>query len=565
MRATAEPVLRRRSDRGAILVVAGITLTALLTVVALVVDLGLVRTVRRSNQSVTDLAALSAGEALGTDPYPDGRAGCASALNYLEANLQVASLTVPCTSLPAICGSSTTPVTVTGTTGDHVINITYPVSDAEIADDDVADPSNLRVHDGYPCERLKVSLTRTFGSVFAGIIGRDSFTVEASSVVRQVQSEDRRVPSLWLLDPVGCPALDVQGGSQVIVGNATVPGLLTVDSDGSACAGNSFTIDVGGAGSSVTAIPPTLVPPAEISLVAMDRLQTDCATGNLNACDPADIAGGLLDPQPIRRSYRATRAPVDHMFNCKSPYPDYHGIPIDSCTGTSAPYIDQLRTAVGAAGTPLGFNRWTDFYGCNNPVVPVGGVDGNWHIDCGTFRISSNVVVFNGGNMIVDGEIVLTGGSLTFNDANPTANLAPGCLTIVTGCLQESASTASWVVMRSGNLRLTGGGLVANHTMIYQDDGYFSIAGGSPPIWTAPTEGPFKALSVWSEKSSNKFTITGGASMELEGTFFTPEAAPMKISGGAPVVPLQAQFVSYRLVVSGGASITLSPNPNLRS
>jgi hypothetical protein len=213
------------------------------------------------------------------------------------------------------------------------------------------------------------------------------------------------------------------------------------------------------------------------------------------------------------------------------------------------------------SGTPLGFQRWSDFYGCNNPTVPATGLDGNWHIDCGTFRVSSATVTFNGGNLIFDGDIVMTGGLLEMNEANPTAVLAPACTAAVIGCLDNSSVTAAWAFMRNGDLRLTGGALETDHTMIYQESGYFSIAGGSPPIWSAPTDGPFSGLAVWSELASNKFKINGGASMQLEGTFFTPEANTFSISGGAPVVPQQAQFVSYRLSVSGGASLTLSPNP----
>jgi hypothetical protein len=262
----------------------------------------------------------------------------------------------------------------------------------------------------------------------------------------------------------------------------------------------------------------------------------------------------------MRRGSRATRGPVDHVYNCKSGYPQYHGIDVVDCTAGTPPYIDQLRTGIGAAGTPAGFQRWSDTYGCNNPSTPVGGLDGNWHVDCATFKLTTADVVFNGGNVVFDGLVTMTGGTLTFNAANPSAALPGSCLAAVVGCLDESAATGAWVYLRDGDLKLTGGVLVANRTMIYQDSGYFSVAGGSPPVWSAPTEGPFSGLAVWSELSSNKFQINGGASMQLEGTFFTPEAAPFSISGGAPVVPQQAQFVSYRLNVSGGASLTLSPN-----
>lgn len=576
MRAMAER-LRSGRDRGAVLVLAAFMFTGLFIVTAIVVDLGLVRHVRRSNQSAVDLSALAAGDALGADPAPDGRGACSDAVNYLQANLDVvpAGLAVPCSSLPAVCNSLTSPVTVTdgGTGGVYNISVTYPVSDAAIADSDVASADSLRVDDGLPCERLMVETTKTFESLFSSIVGRDSFNVNASAVVRQVQSSDRRIPSVWLLDPVGCPVLSVSGGSSVIAGSATSSGLITIDSDASACNGNSYSIDVSGAGSLLYAIPDpanpavTLDPPAQISLVAMERLQLDCAVGNTNACDPADVASLTLYPQPIRRASRATRAPVDHVYNCQTSYPDYHGIAVAGCTSGVDPYINDLRTEIGAIGTPAGFQLWSNSYGCNNPTTPVGGLTGNWRVDCSTFRLTGNTVTFNDGNVIFDGDITLTSGQLNFNAANPASSLPAACLNsvidAVTDCVAESSEFASWVYMRSGNLTLTGGGLTANHAMIYQHDGYFSVSGGSPPIWTSPSEGPFAGLAVWSEKSSGKYKINGGASMNLEGVFFTPEAASLNISGGAPVIPQRAQFVSYRLAVSGGASLTLSPNPDL--
>jgi uncharacterized membrane protein len=187
---------RRRDDRGATIVLASAAMTGLLIVVALVVDLGLVRESRRASQSAADLAALAAGEALGADPSPDGQTGCAAAVDYLRVNIDglPAGFTVPCTNLPAACGPTTSPVTVTdgGTGGAFDVSITFPVPDATINDGDV--PTGLRVTDGVPCERLRVEVDHTFDSVFGGILGRDTFDIDASAVVRQIQAQDRRVP-----------------------------------------------------------------------------------------------------------------------------------------------------------------------------------------------------------------------------------------------------------------------------------------------------------------------------------------------------------------------------------
>jgi hypothetical protein len=548
---------RHGDERGMVLLFTALMMVGLLTVTAFVTDFGLMRVMHRSNQNLTDLAALAAGTALADPNGPDGQTACQDAVRYLRLNAdELASLSLACNTLPAACTSSTAPVTVTQSAGSYRVEITYPVSDAMVADSSV--PGSLRIADGEPCERMKVDVRRTKDAIFAGIVGYDDLTATASSVVRREGADARRVPSLWLLEPRECNALTVQGGSQVTVGTATLSGVISLDSDGSSCSGSSYVIDVGGSGSRLQAVPPGLEPPAVISLVAMHPGQTTCSTGNLRACDPSDIANGTLDPQPKRRPDRATRAPVDHAYDCKPSYPDYLGVPIQGCGDPGRDYITQLRNAVGTTGTPTGFQVWPS----SNCNVPSGTtvVTGSWVVPCNTFRIANGTdVVFAGGNVIFNGGIAMTGGSLTFNSANPTANLATACQEIVTGCLTASSAGASWVYMRNGDLRMNGGALVARRTMIYQHSGDFTINGGSPPVWLAPTEGPFAGLAVWSEKSA-AYQINGGASMELEGVFFIPYANAFTLSGGAPFIPQKAQFIARRAAISGGAVLTLSPN-----
>ena len=47
--------------------------------------------------------------------------------------------------------------------------------------------------------------------------------------------------------------------------------------------------------------------------------------------------------------------------------------------------------------------------------------------------------------------------------------------------------------------------------------------------------------------------------MELEGVFFTPEAHAFTLTGGSPLIPQKAQFISYRLAISGGGQLSLDP------
>ena len=566
------PELRSRGESGAVVVLVATSLLTLLVLVAIVVDLGFIRDERRSHQSAVDFAALAAGKALGADSGPDGQAACAAAVQYLRANVDdlPGAATVSCAGLPANCTGGSSPVTISddGTAGKYQIEVTYPVSNAAIEDT----RTGPRSYDGDPCERIMVRLMSSVNAFFGTILGKDTLEVDTQAVVRQVEAAKRRLPSFWLLEPFECGALEVAGGAVVQSGSDNRAGVILLDSDGSACQGQASTIEVSGNGSTIYAKSES--PPGDagaINLVALGEGQT-CLTVP-NACNDADLAAdedevlvdGGIWPIPESRVSRATRAPVDHKYNCKPVYPNYlNTLPITGCSAGSQPHIDNLRLAVGSSGTPTGWQTWTDLYDCDEKNVSL-TLTGNWHIDCSgpkdTFTVANGTsITFEDGNIIFDGDIKLTGGSLQFNQNN-SGTVDPTCQLTVVACIDQSSAGAAWVYQRDGNLTLTGGALLANHTAIYQHTGYFEMAGGSPPNWTAPTEGPLKGLAVWSEADSGKYKITGGAEMILEGTFFTPGADPMTISGGSPVTPIKAQFISRKLTVNGGANLDLTPDP----
>jgi hypothetical protein len=121
---------------------------------------------------------------------------------------------------------------------------------------------------------------------------------------------------------------------------------------------------------------------------------------------------------------------------------------------------------------------------------------------------------------------------------------------------------ASLVYLRNGDMNFTGGVFTAKHVTVYQAGGVVKVTGGAPPTWLASTEGPFAQLGLWSEQSSNKYQINGGAGVLLSGVFFTPEAAPFSLSGGGDWGQQNAQFISYRFSVSGGGTLTMAPNAN---
>ena len=556
-----------------------LVISVLMVMLAIVIDLGNLRSMRRDVQAEVDLAALAAGEKLRTF---DAVGGCEAAIRYLRINIAdlPAGTSVPCNSLPATCNDASTASTDVGDSGTAApwaIRITYPVADDAIRDPDV--PGNgLRTDDGTPCERIGVAVTRSTDGYFSSFVGMESYAANASAVARRTHDQRTRVPSLWLLEPFECEALLVSGSgsngqAKLLVGSATVGGLVTLDSSGTKNCNSAYTLDVKTNNSSLylDVFPPTADPPGEITLFALRPGQLTCnqAGGSTTACDQNDIAAGRITPQPKARAARATRSLVDHIYDCLPSYPRYpdsSGITIAPCTAGRAPYITQLRAAV-AAGVPPGYQKWSDHgYTCTEPLgMPAAGLAGNWWVDCPSgLSITQSVVNFTGGNVIFTGEVSLSDtGALFVNTANPTATLPAACQAAVDGCLDQSSADAAFVYV-NGQLKSTAAKVAGRETVdfrrtsVIQDGGPVSLQGQSPPNWTSPKDGPFRNLSLWSEHGTG-YRINGGSSMLLEGIFFTPYAKPFSINGGGDQGALQAQFISRTLDVSGNGSLWLEP------
>lgn len=568
----------QRDERGAFLVLWALLIVALISMVAIVVDLGQARAGVQLDQSVADLAALA-----GSKNVADGHfdQACRDAVNYLNVNAPDMPSISPgpfCAQTgnnvsQTVCSGFAQPEAMpTTTSGRYTVSIHFPVPAAEIADPIYG----AGLNDGTQCQRMRVIIASAQTSSFAGIVGVRQMTTTRAATAKAGVGTVKPVPALWLLDPYGCVSLGVSGGSQVTVGDQSgtppIPGLVTVDSNGSTCGSNQVTLSATGNNTKLRAVPTSGSNAGTISLYAMAPNSVACAAP---ACDPADVTGGRIGPQPIRAAERATRGPVDWQFNCKpspdgetSPYPKFHGIDIDACTAGAPPYIDNLVSAIGSSGQPGGslggYTRWSSFYSCN-PSGTVNVALGNWWVDCpaGLAIGNGTNVTFAGGNVVFDGGLNMTGGALTFNALN-TSTLPNACLApiVQTPCIGASSSAAAFVYVRAGDWNITGGNLRVNNSAVYQRNGFVKIAGGAPPVWHAPTDGPFKGLALWSEAASNKFQLNGGAGVDLQGTFFTPEAAPFTLSGGGNWGQLRAQFIAFQLAVSSNnAVLAMSPDP----
>ena len=593
--------LRPQDDeRGAYLIIWALLATALFTMVAIVIDLGQLRQTRRDAQRVADLAALASGEKLSAMPQnPQG--ACQDIMGYIRTNLDdlPPATSLPCSSLPASCTAgnplyvppipATPPKNGTVTAGPYTITVRFPVPAAEIADARFV--GGVTPRDGKLCQRIRVTIARVRGTTFAGILGVGQLTTKATAVARASEPQSERVPSLWLLDPQGCTSLEVSGtGTTVHVGDDTtspvIPGVVTIDSDGSKCSGSQTTISAGG-GSKLRVVPTTGDLVGSINLHALPVAATTCNPATYHDCDPANFSGSdpNIYPFPERQENRATRGPIDWLFDCKGSYPAYRvstttspvSVPIDPCPDyvddlTTEAHITVLRKSVNPSWASPGDGvgtRPTDFRefpgdpatpgNCNNPPLefPVG----NWYVNCNTFSVK-DPIEFKGGNVVFDGNVAITaGGVLSVNTGNPKATMKPECQAKLAGCLTESSQNAAFVYVRKGDVSVAGGGgLNVHHTAVYQDNGIITFNAQGTLRWTSPAEGPLKALAFWNETDSGSFSISGGAAMYLDGIFFTPFAHPFDIAGGSPTTQQKAQFVSQQAKITGGGTLNVAPD-----
>jgi hypothetical protein len=563
-------VRTRTDERGVTIVLLAVALVAVVFIVAVVVDLGYTRGGASFDQSSADLAALAGGPSLISKKYPDA---CKDIIGYVNTNapgISAIDATQFCTgfSTTTCSGGSVAQVTPSTTQGAYTVKMEFPVPDSAIADATFGKGKE----DGLPCERIRVSITSREPSFFGGIGGKQEYSVTRTATVRGGTTQNPLIPALWLLDPVGCGVLNVQGGSKVYAGDVSDPlhinpGVITLDSDGSTCSTTNPTLVSGGQGTEIRALPLTGEPRerGEITLRALPFNATTCA-GSV-ACDQSAIGTQIL-PQPIPAEERATRAPVDWTWNCKPNYPDYFGIAIKGCGASTGrgPYIDRLVSGIGTTGLPTGYQRWTSSHSCSpNGTITV---TGNWWVDCNTpngLSINNGTTVsFTGGNVVFNGGVKLnSGGVLNVNATNPTATLPSSCTppNVAIPCLTSSSARAAFIYVRAGDWNLGGGTFNAKSTVVYlSPTSFLKGSGGSPPTWSAPTEGPFAGLSLWAE-APGAFTISGGAGVKLQGTFFTPFANELTLTGGGNWGQQNAQFISYRLKVSGGSNLTMAPDP----
>lgn len=556
------------------LITVSVGLVALLAVAALVLDLAAIRVNRSVARSVSDAAA-AAGALDLVDG--DGGAACETALAYLQLNLpDGSSLTgADCSSLPASCDVSTPVASTTGLVGPWQATITFPVLDVS----PMLDPSAIGAttqavvaDDGIACERIAVSVTNNYQTVFGRIVGMASHTTEVHSVAKSARPSGADIAlNLLILERYDCDALTAEGSGGGIGGIITDavlntdtgeldPGWMAVDSDGSGpLCGADGVIDVDGVNAFVRADGPAGCD-AELGthtgagglLVGEGCGQIALLAPGTPGCNfPACTSSGTVAPDPTAMSRRVTRAPVDHRYNCKTGYPMPAGWEIDGCRDAPAPHIDDLAGRYGGVGTPVGFTTWSSLgHPCTveGPPGTTIVVSGDIRVDCADFNVKRNVY-FSGGDVVFDGNVTIESEGVLALNADTSAGFpfAP----------DQSEAVA---FMRNGRMHKAGtASLLVHRTTIYfSSTSHVTMAGGvGTLLWSAPTTGSLEDLALWSESAINH-QFAGQANLLLEGVFFAPWAQVL-YQGNGIQQQVSAQFISRTLKSQGQGQLIVRP------
>lgn len=553
--------LQPASERGNVLVLFALLVTALLGMAAVVLDLAALRQDRSANRTTADHAAAAGALALAAET---GTAvvACQDAWAYFVDNTpDVGTVTSPppCGTFSPVCDPLVARTAV-GTAGGYTVTITNPVLDTDslMQPDAIGSPAQAANPDvdGTPCERIGVRIVEEHDTSFARAINVDRASTDSHSVARSdVRANQDGVVALLILEPVACNAVVASGQAEVIIkGNGPHPGYISVDSSGtggegtnSCTTGGRTVIDASGTQNSLIRADPAEEGGAA-GVIRMFALAPGQG-GVAKAYEAADVSAGRVAPQPTVGGKPTGRRPIDHLYNCTAN--GFDGIVgnADDCTsaGTVPAHIDALEAQMGGSVAPAGYQVFPRDAALfpDDSCAPSGSTitvpAGNWFIDCAEFKPNATVV-FSGGNIVARGTVHVQGGSLSINPGNASDGL---------------------LFIRSGNLSKTAqAAMTFRRTMVYLGNGIIDLGGGTGTlIWTAPTGGDLEDLALWSE-SAVEHKMGGQATIDVEGVFFMPNAIPFTFAGQGGQTQANAQFIARRLSASGQGKLIMQPDPD---
>jgi hypothetical protein len=117
--------------------------------------------------------------------------------------------------------------------------------------------------------------------------------------------------------------------------------------------------------------------------------------------------------------------------------------------------------------------------------------------------------------------------------------------------------------VNEGDFIVNGGDtLIGDDVVIVVRTGDITINGGGNVQLTAPTEGTFKGLLLFTPESNvGSVTINGDSTVNITGTMLVP-ACDVKLNGSGSTFSLSSQVIGFTVDISGTATTNIHYDDN---
>jgi hypothetical protein len=633
------------AERGVTLILMALLMVALITIVAIVVDIAMVRSDRTTNQSAADFASTAGVQDLDDGPW----AAVCSAYDYLreqEVAFQGLSLSAGTCSPPAVtvCDaddpSTWAGLVATSADGSITVEILSPYDPSADVSNNYPEEAAHAGDPGVPCQQVGVRIAERRDPMFASVIGAGSMTTHIRSVARTEAGRPKEPAALILLERRDCNVIQTGGSNTQVIARAqeSRPGIIHMDSDASGSCSAQPIIN----GQSTSSGPSILA-------CSTDQAQFGCSpTGaSPNVASIIGVVAAKVNPggniaraysegrygdTPYRGADLFTRGAVDERYGQPARALDARMTTLFARPSTAnppgcGPVDPLLSTCISGSETWVVLSGDVCAPAQASALAPLAQ---NVWFNCGDYSVNAELtlplarkVIFNGGDLNVTSTLsapmarevlvrgrdtgnkvglrVGNGGQLLLNHGsasqcagfNPgqanTLGLFRGTYDVRSGGYVRTCFTFAFLASGGNKVPSSNGTppcpSVDNPLLCDGYTGNFNLQAGGLAHWTAPdlesrpfcqpglpadvdcyeptaAGREFEDLALWTEAAISN-ALNGGASSRVSGIFFLPNADEFSLAGGGSLpIELNAQFITRKLHISGGATLALTPDPN---
>lgn len=515
-------------------------------------------------------------------------------------------------------------LTATARSGDVTIEIQsgYATPDARFAEDtgrgDTGDPAR------GSCDNLAVIVTRARAPSFAQVAGFGSTTTRARSVgrLKAIETVDF-VAALQLLEEHKCNVLQTGGANTRVIAQpfGDYPGTIQIDSaddagscpspiiNGQATSGGPSILACSANSTQADCLPGTGTRASRIGMYALNfsRPPSEMTSGypSTYGDTPAQASprtGRTFADKRFRQNVANLDAQVKTILAASTP-PGCGPILLNSCTGSDGRTwlvlqpldCGTLSVFFAVPGRSTAQNVW---FNCDLNVgdtLSLTAAD-SYVVITGQLAVGGTFTIKDPRQFYIGGKATgnkvgldISGGTLNVNLATTSACAARtgaghavrmvvgnGSFKVGSGAAVHMCQTFVEMASGYGKVPATDGTSPCQTATCSNYTGTVSVSSGSTVDWSAPNEisgrlpsaseltttNQFEDRALWTEAGGNTNGISGNGSTNMSGAFFLPNADAFNLAGGGALpVYLSAQFIATSMKVTGGATVSLVPNP----